>query len=207
MNKESSDEKLLKLIEGTSKVSHLSSVGVTRKKNRFGAIVSLIKLKPKLNLFNINKFLFVISVLLTIVFFYNFIAGSRYAVSGFLLDSIKNISLFTKPKPDVNKDVLSIQEYLDSLGRRNIFLTTGVSQTATAANIVVADLVKDLKLVGIIWSINPEAMIEDALEGKTYLLKKGDRFLNDKFKVKDVTRSSVILDVYIEGQANAYELR
>jgi hypothetical protein len=50
-------------------------------------------------------------------------------------------------------------------------------------------------------------MIEDAVEKKTYILKKGDRFLKDKFRVKDVTRSSVLLDVYVQGKMKAYELR
>lgn len=207
MNKESSDEKLLKLIEGSSKVPHMPSVGIMRKKKNLNAVFSIAKFKPKLNLFNANKFLFVISVFLTIVFFYNFIAGNRYSASGFLLDAIKNVSSFTKPKPDGNKGFLTIQEYLDSLDRRNIFLTAGVSQKSEIDAIAIEGLVKDLKLVGVIWSSNPEAMIEDAVEQKTYLLKKGDKFLNDKFKVKDVTRNSAILDIYIEGQAKTYELR
>lgn len=207
MNKESSDEKLLKLIEGTSKVPHLSSVGVMRKKTRIDNVFSFIKLKPKLNLFNINKILFVFSVLLTAVFFYNFIAGIRYTASGFLLDSVKNISSFTKPKPDINKGVLTIQEYLDSLDRRNIFLTAGFSQKNAIDTVVVADLVKDLKLVGIIWSNNPEAMIENTVEGKTYLLKKGEKFSQDRFKIKDITRNSAMLDINVEDQHIEYELR
>lgn len=207
MNKESSDEKLLKLIEGTSKVSHMPSIGVMRKKKSLGRAFALFKLKPRVTLFNINKVLFVISMLLTMVFFYNFIAGTRYAASGFLLDSVKNISSFTKPKPDINKGVLTIQEYLDSLDRRNVFLTTGFSQKKAIDTIVVTDLVKDLKLVGIIWSNNPEAMIENAVEGKTYLLKKDEKFSQDRFKIKDITRSSAILDITVEDQHIEYELR
>ena len=207
MNKESSDEKLLKLIEGTAKVPHMSSVGVVRKKKSFGMAFTLLKFKPRLTLFNINKTLFVLSLLLSAICFYNFIAGNRHLASGFLLDSIKNISSFKKPKPDVNKGVLTIQEYLDSLDRRNIFLAPGSSQKESQDTIVVTDLVKDLKLVGIIWSNNPEAMIEDALEAKTYLLKKGEKFAQGHFRIKDITRNSAILDVITESKTIEYELR
>ncbi len=207
MNKESSDEKLLKLIEGTARVPHMSSVGVMRKKKSFGMAFSFLRFKPRLTVYNINKGLFVVSLLLSLVFFYNFIAGNRYLSSGFLLDSVNNISSFKKPKSDVNKGGLTIQEYLDSLDRRNIFLAPGSSQKESLDNIAVTDLVKDLKLVGIIWSNNPEAMIEDALEGKTYLLKKGEKFAQGHFKVKDITRSSAILDVITENKNIEYELR
>lgn len=207
MNKESSDEKLLKLIEGSAKVPHLSSIGVMRKKTRFGAFFLFAKFKPRVTLSNINKFLFIISMLLTMVFFYNFIAGPRYAASSFLFDSITNISSFTKPKPDVNKSVLTIQEYLDSLDRRNVFLAAGFLQKETIDTVVVTDLVKDLKLVGIIWSNNPEAMIEDLTENRTLLLKKGEKFRQDKFKIKDITRSSAILDITVKDQHIEYELR
>ena len=113
----------------------------------------------------------------------------------------------TKIKQSGNQAFLSEQEYTDILDRRNIFQQAGAANVESVDNVVITDLVKDLTLVGIIWSSNPEAMIEDAVEKKTYLLKKGDRFLNDRFKVKDVTRSSVLLDVYIDGQAKPYELR
>ena len=66
--------------------------------------------------------------------------------------------------------------------------------------------VKVLKLVGIIWSQNPEVMIENSKDSRTYTLKKGDS-LGEQFKIKEISRSSVTLLVTTPEGAKEYELR
>lgn len=208
MAKESSDEKLLKIIESkTSVLPPISNIGFKKKSDKFGLPFKFFKVKARINLFNLNKGLFLAGFILTGILLYVFIQGARYSRSDFLFAAVKNFSAVTKIKQSENQAFLSEQEYTDILDRRNIFQQAGAANVESVDTVVITDLVKDLTLVGIIWSSNPEAMIEDAVEKKTYLLKKGDRFLNDRFKVKDVTRSSVLLDVYIGGQAKPYELR
>jgi len=77
----------------------------------------------------------------------------------------------------------------------------------TRETVELANLVKDLKLVGVIWSTNPEAMVEDMVNKRTHLLKKGDTFGANQYKVKDITRSSVILEITVEGAVKEWELR
>ena len=63
-----------------------------------------------------------------------------------------------------------------------------------------------LKLVGIIWSANPEVMIENSKDSRTYTLKKGES-LSDQFKIKEISRSSAILVVTTPAGSKEYELR
>jgi len=65
---------------------------------------------------------------------------------------------------------------------------------------------KDFKLVGIIWSRNPEVMIENAKDSRTYTLKKGES-LNEQFKIKEISRNSTILEVNLGSGTREYELR
>lgn len=54
-----------------------------------------------------------------------------------------------------------------------------------------AELTKNLKLVGISWSEQPDAIIENAELDKTYFVKKG--YMIDDIKVYDVLKDRVIL--------------
>ena len=69
-----------------------------------------------------------------------------------------------------------------------------------------AESVKTLKLVGIIWSQIPEVMIENSKDSRTYILKKGDS-LSEQFKVKEISRSSATLLVTMPDGPKEYELR
>ena len=108
--------------------------------------------------------------------------------------------------------VVSLLEYSNIFKHRNIFIPPEVKieevdEAGSEQKLKLDDLVKNLKLVGIIWSANPEAMIEDATETRTLLLKKGDSFGKNLFKVKSVLRNSVVLDVFVAGKNMEYELR
>ena len=70
----------------------------------------------------------------------------------------------------------------------------------------ITEEIKALKLVGIIWSQNPEVMIENSKDSRTYTLKKGEA-LNEEFKVKEISRNSATLTVTTEAGSKEYELR
>ncbi|KKT02309.1 MAG: hypothetical protein UV78_C0050G0011 [Parcubacteria group bacterium GW2011_GWA2_43_17] len=215
MNKESSDEKLLKLIEGQAKNSGgpkpVLSLKFKPKAAKFSLKDIPFKLKLNFNLPFLNKSLFVVCVLLTLIFVYILIFGSRSNLNAelFFLTPGANVSL--KPQAGQKEEFKpSLQEYLDTAKKRNVYLPRGkiISNPQAAQETVrLADLVKDLKLVGVIWSTNPEAMVEDMVNKRTHLLKKGDTFGANQYKVKDITRSSVILEITVEGAVKEWELR
>ena len=55
----------------------------------------------------------------------------------------------------------------------------------------IAEASKNLKLVGISWSDDPDVIIEDTKAGMAYFLKKG-QMIND-LKLKEVFKDKVIL--------------
>ena len=206
MDKSSSDEKLLKIIEGTDKVKSFPQVGIKAKSK---------KVKPRLinlnfkdfTLQNVNKGLFVIGGLLTVYFLYSFMSGRVEAKRIILPPPVKNLDFVKFVVGDDGK-LVDINAFQD-ISKRNMFFPVGkkpVDPLVAKQKEDIAEVVKPLKLVGVIWSDNPEVMVEDSKENRTYLLKKSDTF-GQKFKVKEILRNSVILEISgVEG-ANEWELR
>lgn len=221
MNRESSDEKLLKLIEGSAKVKSTPQAGAQARpagmrKTALGIssifsgrqFNSLSKLKLFVNLNNFNKTLFFAGGLLTLYFLYSFISGAR-SYNGSTIPSGKTGTGILKAVTVQESKFLDRKDYVQMINKRNVFLAQELKGTAaTSANMVsLQDLLKDFKLVGIIWSSNPDVMIEGMKENRTYLLKKGDTFGDNKFKVKDILENSAKIEVTTEEGAKEYELR
>lgn len=211
MDKISSDEKLLKLIESSQGLPKIKQVGFKLKSRRFNFKLSSLKLRFKPTLSGLNKILFVFAVIFTIIFLYVFLKGSsKTAFEFFSLTSEALSGKRVEKKSGLG--VMSLMEYAGIFKHRNIFIPPEVKieeveEEGNEKKLKLDDLVKNLKLVGIIWSANPEAMIEDATETRTLLLKQGDSFGKNLFKVKSVLRNSVILDVFVAGKSMEYELR
>ncbi len=99
---------------------------------------------------------------------------------------------------------LDLADVLEHAKARNVFtfLPPKVETSAPA----VEDLrpyVAELKLVGIIWSDNPQAMIEQTKEEKTYLLGTGEKI--GPLRIKKILREKVLLGLQTgEGE---WELR
>jgi len=85
--------------------------------------------------------------------------------------------------------------YLEKISQRNIFKIgarkTAGSESASADTSKIMELTQNLKLVGIAWSDNPDAMIEDSKAQRTFFVKKGQMI--GEIKVKDITRDKVVL--------------
>lgn len=207
MDKSSSDEKLLKIIEGTDKVKSFPHVGIKAKAKK--AKPQLIKISFKdFTLQNVNKGLFVTGGILTVYFLYSFMSGTVEGKRVILPPPVKNLDFVKFVAGDDGK-VVDVNAFQD-VSKRNMFFLAAqkpVDSTAVKQKEAISEVVKSLKLVGVIWSDNPEVMVEDAKESRTYLLKKSDTFGQDKFKVKEILRNSVILEIAgVEG-ANEWELR
>jgi len=83
--------------------------------------------------------------------------------------------------------------YSGQFDQRDIFESNpsvGIAKPATA-NANLPQLTKGLKLVGVILDNNPQAIIENSAENKTYFLHKGE-VIND-LKLEAITESKAIL--------------
>ena len=216
MDKQTSDERLLKLIEGTGEPKRKQVIASGEKKsstNFVPAKLNFLELKSKLknlkvDLYSLNKGLIAVSVLLTFIFLYALFSAPVIPKS--------NAAFFTPADSSAIIKLISSGE-AQGLIRKNIsgqdikrdfFLPSG-SRSSIYMQEQGQDLtgeLKDLKLVGIIWSQNPEVMIENAKDSRTYTLKKGES-LDEQFKVKEISRNSATLEVTTEGGSRQFEIR
>ena len=89
--------------------------------------------------------------------------------------------------------------YLEMVQRRDIFSPVklrSVENPEDETKKALVTLVKDLRLVGISWGKDPQVIIEDTKDNKTYFLKAGDPI--SKFKIDTILKDKVILDA--DGQ-------
>jgi len=215
MNKESSDEKLLKLIEGGADARKLPRVGIkVRTPAPRPAQPFKFNFKFRFSISNLNKTLFIIGAVLTGVFIYRSIAGEKTINAELFLRVDDNPASSRKAGVKNEPENLPLQDYLEALEKRNMFLPAGTVrkaeetvEQATVSAAQLEDMAKDLKMVGIIWSDDPEALIEDQSDKRTNLVKKGDTVGQKQFKVKEVRRNSVVLELEIDGKMREYELR
>jgi len=88
---------------------------------------------------------------------------------------------------------MDVQEILARAKKRNMFtftpVTAGARGAIASANL--QEIMGNLKLVGIIWSDKPQAMIESVKDQKTYLLNKGEQI--DTLTIKKIYKEKVIL--------------
>ena len=92
---------------------------------------------------------------------------------------------------------INLEEVLAQAKRRNVFTFLSAPAKAEASlppNI--AEIISNFKLVGIIWSNSPQAMIENAKEQRTFLLSQGEQL--GQIKIKKIFQNKVVIEV--EGQ-------
>jgi len=220
MNKLSSDEKLLRIIEGASASSQKLSENpvlakAVKKFNGFNlksikealAQLDFNKLSA-LSLPSLNKFLIAFAGVLTIVIIYVALSGWRGFNPNLLFLSPQEAAGISKTVLKELDPSLMQDNYAKAQLGRNIFLPFA-SRAASSAFLEEAEakeILKNIKLVGIIWSSNPEVMIEDA-GGRTYSLKKGEFFDQGQIKIKNIDRNSALLEVITDEGARDYILR
>jgi hypothetical protein len=98
----------------------------------------------------------------------------------------------------IEPEVKNLSYYLEKVSGRNLFNITDVPapQIRPGQQPVLTkkevDRTKDFSLVGISWSSDPEAMIEDSKNKRTYFMKRGQA-LDDEIRVVTIFRDKVIL--------------
>ena len=209
MDKTSSDEKLLKIIESTQGAKRAQKVGIKPKLKGKSPFPFKLRFRLKFNLAYLNKAVYGICGILTLFFLYSMINGTRIINKESEIPGGTGSSFFAKLITEGQSVFLSRDEYLEEIKTRNMFLPADLRTGVLGEDLTpkVDELMQDLSLVGVIWSRNPEVMIESTMERRTFLLKIGDIFSQRQYKVTDITRSSVILAIDLDGKAIEYELR
>ena len=92
----------------------------------------------------------------------------------------------------------SLSYYLEKSRERDIF-RIGIKKSALDSSIIpkgpsqrIIEATQDLRLVGISWSSDPDAMIEDTKTKRTYFLKKGQT-MDREIKVQAIFKDKVVL--------------
>lgn len=94
----------------------------------------------------------------------------------------------------------AVSYYLEKMGQRDIFRMGAVKKVTTAEDgqttmqvmsSKVLDATENLKLVGISWSSNPDAIIEDTKASKTFFVKPGQRI--GEVNIQAIFKDKVIL--------------
>ena len=189
------EEKLLRLIESPGK--DIKDARPIRRGFRFNLSwikkvkLPKVSLTPSLfNLKTINRILAVLFLVITIYLIFDFVKGrpnlNQIYASGALgrRQDIKTSS---------GSQMANLSEYLTQINKRDIFhfVPLKEEESVPTAKEAMISLVSNLKVVGIIWSKNPQAMIEDKQENKTLLLNQGDTI--GQLKIKQILRDRVIL--------------
>ncbi|MDD4939661.1 MAG: hypothetical protein PHE18_05205 [Candidatus Omnitrophica bacterium] len=111
------------------------------------------------------------------------------------IENVRPVPEASRVQPEKEDTVLkrALTYYLEKARERDIFkmgkIAVPFSGTLPSARILEAT--KDLKLVGIAWSNNPDAMIEDAAAKKTFFIKRGEMI--GGIKVQAIFKDKVVL--------------
>ena len=86
----------------------------------------------------------------------------------------------------------AISYYLEKARERDIFSMERKKKSAEGPSEGVLEATKSLKLVGISWSGDPDAMIENSKTQKTYFVKKG-KTIEGGIKIEAIFKDKVVL--------------
>lgn len=140
---------------------------------------------------SINKILELFLVVLVIIFINNLISFAQ--ISHRVLDlkfkpkELKSLSLESKieTKP-------SLSSYLEKLTQRDIFsIVLKKEDIESPPSPKIIEATQHLKLVGISWSNDPDAMIEDTKAMRTFFVKRGQ--VIGEIKVEEIYKDKVLL--------------
>lgn len=205
------EKELLNLIEGSKgdDKAQVEKQAFKRKVNSFfsfGAIIGRLSfLKDRfqggakggkfyLDIKAINKALAVCVFFLAAYFTVSFLATIMNSKKISSMDLSVNKESMPYNLPEV-ASLKPVSYYLEKAKARNVFSmmtdTSAKENEAKALRARVMELAKNLKLVGISWSDDPDIIIEDTKEKQAFFLKKGQKV--SEFTIKSVYKDRVIL--------------
>jgi len=204
------EERLLKIIENPKELEKqkippafkLGAAKATARKLLFD--IKRIDKRAILKQFNltlVNRVVFGCCIIFTIGCIAGFIRTQSRFNNGFL-EILSGLGAQEAESSEKSSYKLSIRDISQQAARRNIFalLSSGIAdQPPEKVNMEAA--ASNFKLVGVMWSENPQAMIEDTKMQKTYLLNSGEKM--GDFMIKNIFREKVI----ISKDSQEWELR
>ncbi len=203
------EERLLKIIENPQGSSDLKK-DIKKQKIKFNIkrwFISLKNLKPKkikfkmptLNLQFVNKALIILLVIVFALFIFDFIRDKLK-----LNQRFKVIEEFESGIDEIQEEAqakINLAGIVREAKKRNIFTLTETASVDETTPAKPEKKISNLKLVGILWSNNPQVMIEDTQDNNTYFVSEGQDISG--WKVKKIYQDRVIL----ENKEGEWELR
>jgi hypothetical protein len=200
------EEKLLKIIENPNVekrpvplVIRVKGLGLSSLKEWLKNIRIDKDIIKRINLKTINRVIAGICVIITVIWIFGFFKSGltmgrrfRQVVSGEEKSTPDDMK-----RPNIEA---SVDEAVSQAKKRNIF-TFLPTKEEIASTINVGPTLSNFKLVGILWSDNPQAMIENTKEQKSYFVSKGDT-------IGDIEVRKILGDKVIVGKGSEeWELR
>lgn len=188
------EEKLLHIIEKPEEIDKLK-INMKNRKDKLSllksngpaAIFGKIDLK-KISLRGVNKILIWLSIIVTLSLIAYFIRGER--LIQIRLEDLKKEGLekgaFSIAKRQ--KHIPDLSSYISETEKNNPFHVLPITDKAETEEL---EQKIDLTLVGIIWSHKPQAIIEDTVSKKNFLVYEGDTV--DKYKIIEINQTEVKL--------------
>jgi len=156
--------------------------------------------------FNLALFIMLFAVIIFYIFDLSG-SGSRLPAAG---GFDKPDSARRRPRPPVSgprdakteEEVVPYSTYAEAIGKRELFkppkaeVVKSKADPSTQKTEPASDKLKNLSLIGIMGGEQPQAIIEDKKDKKTYFLNKGQTI--SEMKVDDILKDKIILD--FEGE-------
>ncbi len=220
------EQQLLKLIEGQSKAgkSGKAAAAATKSAPRRsiaklpGILLGLLAFwkrsakkksysrRLSFGLVEVNKILVLMTAILAVYVVFDAAASARSLQRPPNFAPPKDLRSISPQEPDVSLEETSY--YLQKVSSRDIFKegkTNEVPKTEAPIQVVSAETaaaIQSLALVGISWSSNPDAIIEDKAHQKTYFVKRG-QLVGENVKVEAIFKDHVV----VTYEDKEYELR
>lgn len=191
------EEKLLKLIENPLSAKQKPHPAFKVRPLNIRAVGSWVgglhinkdALRP-FDLRTLNKILVALCVLITLFLIFDFI-GYNAKLENRLFELNSQAAVIDGGKENTAELKIDLSQTLSEMKRRNMFTFLPPKEASVVKTTNYSELVNNLKLVGIIWSDKPQAMIESVSEKKTYLLGNGEHI--GELTIKSVLKDKVIL--------------
>jgi len=203
------EEKLLKMIESPGSVKSKIALGpknpaisIKELGNWFKGLHVDKNMLKSISLSTVNKGMMALCAILTTFFIFNYIT-SRINLDERLIQVKAEATAYSVDEEKMSLPAVDISSVIATAKKSNMFTFLPVSSREKGGSSKPASQeMGDLKLVGILWSSNPQAMIENAKENKTYLLNSGDKL--GEFKVNKILKDKVVI---LDKDGEEWDLR
>ena len=191
-----SEDKLLQIIENPSALKKGDPVAASSRKFDLQKFVLSFKnitfseLLQKVHLRMVNRVIFFFCCALTLLSLFNFMGSSKKFENMYMAITTSLPQKTSAEKKSI-ADGMDFKQTLTMAKDHNIFTLDHGTVSSEGLLVGRSQEIANLKLVGIMWSDKPQAMIEDIIDQKTSLLGVGDKA--GRLTVKEIFKDKVVL--------------